>query len=532
MDKLFDTIREISRLPVTRQLGLLIGLTLSIVVGASIVMWAQTPDHAVLFGHLDNQDTARVTEALERLQQSYRIDPSTGLVTVPADKVREIRLKLAGEGIPGASSRGFSVLYDEQELGTSSFIEKARYQRALEEELAASIETIESVRAARVHLAIPKKTAFVRHRDKANASVLINLFPGRTLSEEQMAGIVYLVAASVPGLEHENVTLVDQRGRLLSKRTSSRDLMVSAEQHRFTNEVEAKYVASILDILTPILGSDGVRAQVVADLDFVSIEKTSEVYDPEGLALRSEQTVQEQGGATAAIGAPGISDGDASEEANAVPASSTVRATRNYEVDRTISHIREKPGAIKRLSVALVVDYRKQLRADGSVERIQLSEQEIQQIVSLVKETVGFSESRGDTINVVNAPFLETVVAEEVEETPVWKQGWVQGLARQLVGFLGIAFLIFGVLRPLLNRLTAAGAGAGGAASPVLVSVDGGGAGGLEVGNEQITLSGQGAGGVMQLPSYDQQLAGARNLVREDPGKVAQVIKGWVEADG
>ncbi len=540
MDSIIDSLKSLSQLPFLRQFGLLVGLALSIATGVGIVLWSQTPDYTVLFGSLDGQDAAQVTQTLDRLGETYQLNQINGLISVPSSKVHQIRLKLASEGLPASSSRGFSMLYEEQELGTSSFIEKARYHRALEEELATSIETLDSVKAARVHLAIPKQSAFVRNRDKANASILVNLYPGRRLNDDQLAGMIYLVAASVPGLEHDDVTLVDGHGRLLSKKNSSKDLMASAEQHKLTQEVEAKFVNSIMTILVPILGEEGVRAQVVADLDFISIERTSENYDPNTVALRSEQTTEERGGAAAVT--QQIVEGDLSGgEQQITPAqpAKTVRATRNYEVDHTISHIKERQGKVKKLSVALVVDYRKQVRADGSVERLQLTEQEVQQIISLVKEAVGFSEERGDTINVVNAPFLESEQIEELIETSMWEEPWVQNIGKQVVGLLGIVFLVFGVLKPLLTRLTAAGAAVATRAMPVMVGADGGVA--MEVGNEHITLSGQASGAVagagaggdsLQLPGYDQQLIGARNLVREDPNKVAQVIKGWVQEDG
>lgn len=534
MDRLIESIKALSQLPILRQLGFLVGLALSIAIGVGIVSWSQSPDYRVLFGSLDNKNAGQVTQALDAMGERYRIEPGTGLITVPAGKVHQLRLKLASEGMPGSSNPGFDILYEEQTIGTSNFIEKARFHRALEEELATSIQSLDVVRAARVHLAIPKQSAFVRNRDKANASVLVNLHPGRSLNEDQLAGMIYLVAASVPNLAPEDVTLVDQRGRLLSKQTSSGDLLAGAAQNRFTREVEMKFVASIMNILSPILGADGVRAQVVADLDFVSIDRTSENYDPNSISLRSEQTVEEKGSSNApseTSPTPGDElDADStSEPVKIVQLDRTVRATRNYEVDRTISHIKEQPGRIKKLSVALVVDYRKQLRADGSIERLQLTEVEIQQIVNLAKEAVGFNTDRGDSINLVNAPFLETTRPEEIIETPFWQQAWLQSIGKQLIGLLGIIFLVFGVLRPLLNRLTAEGSRIAKQAAPVLVGADGGG---IEVGNDHITLSGQVAGDALQLPGYDQQLIGARNLVRQDPSKVAQVIKGWVQADG
>lgn len=531
IDKILENLRLLSHLPLARQLGLFVGLALTIALAAVMYMWASSPDYTILYADLDTKSAAEVSGALDRLGEQYQVDQISGLIKVPADRVHQLRLKLAGQGLPSGGQGGFDILYEKQELGTSSFIETARYNRALEEELASSIATLDSIKSARVHLAIPKQSAFVRRKEQANASVLINMIPGASLSESQMAGIVYMVASSVPSLEPEGVTLVDQRGRLLSNLATSEEMILSSEQHRFTREVETKYVSNIMDILAPILGQDGVRAQVAADLNFVQVERTSEEFNPDRTAVRSEQTHNESAGASAGpAGSPGLLDGQETADGIAAQvAPRTVRQTRNYEVDKTISHIKEHAGTISKLSVAVVVDYRQQMRADGTVERLPLTEQELEQIRTLVRDAVGFNEDRGDTLSVTNAPFIEaTAEFAEAVETPLWQQPWVQNMGKQLLAFIGVLILIFAFLRPLLKMFVAEGA-ANSAAPARRLAPAGGGEGGLDIGNDQLTLSG---GDQFQMPDYDRQLIGARNLVRDDPGRVAAIVKGWVAADG
>ncbi len=536
IDKILENLRLLSHLPLARQLGLFVGLSLTIALAAVMYMWAKTPDYTILYADLDTKAAAEVSGALDRLGEKYEVDQLSGLIKVPNDRVHQLRLRLAGQGLPSGGQGGFDILYEKQELGTSSFIETARYNRALEEELASSIATLDSIKSARVHLAIPKQSAFVRRKEKANASVLINLIPGSTLSENQMAGIVYMVASSVPSLEPEGVTLVDQRGRLLSNLATSQEMILSNEQHRFTREVETKYVGNIMDILAPILGQDGVRAQVAADLNFTQVSRTSEEYNPDRTAIRSEQMQSEMGMASGGMGSPGILEGQPDENEAGTTTAETVprtqRETRNFEVDKTVSYITENAGTVNKLSVAVVVDYRNQMRADGTVERLPLTEQELEQIRTLVRDAVGFTEARGDTLSVTNAPFIEANAEfAEAVEAPLWQQPWVQTLGKQILAFIGVLILIFAFLRPLLKVFVAEGAANSRAAAQARLAPAGampGAEGGMDYGNDQFTLS----DGQFQMPDYDRQLLGARNLVRDDPGRVAAIVKGWVAADG
>jgi flagellar M-ring protein FliF len=301
---LSNRFNNLSRLPATRQLGLLVGLAASIALGMNLVQWANTPDYVPLFGDLSPTATSEVLNSLDSGGIDYQFDTRSGMVSVAGDKLHQARLRLASEGLPGNNGNGFDVLYKEQEMGISSFIEKARYDRALEHELARTIASLDSVRAARVHLALPKQSAFVRKTSKPAASVLLSLYAGRELTDRQLSGVVFLVASSVPGLAAEHVSVVDNQGKLLSSQDSKDGFAYTKEQFRFTQQLEENYENRINEILTPILGVGAFRAQVAAEVDFTMIERTSESYAPES-SIRSEQLVEELTDSNAGRGIPG-----------------------------------------------------------------------------------------------------------------------------------------------------------------------------------------------------------------------------------
>ena len=524
MERLIENFNKLSNLPFARLIALMVGMSLSIAVGVGVVLWSTEEDYTVLFADISAEEASEVISSLDSLSVPYRIDSRTGMISVPAEKKHEIRLKLASEGLPSKrGGNGFSILYEEQQLGTSSFMERARFNRALEEELAASIATLDGVRSARVHLAIPKHTSFIKNRAKANASVLIELIPGRVLNDNQMAGIVYLIASSVPGLEPEKVTLVDQKGQLLSNQSSDSDMMGN-EQMRLTQAMEEKLASSIVDILSPILGEDRVKARVSADMNFTSTERTVEQYSPDSLSLRSEQTVNESGMSVSAVGAPGTAVEVVDEDQAELPPpvdTRTVRATRNYEIDHSVSYIKERAGTLSRISVAVVVDYNNTVLDDGTIERTPLTPDEMQEIERLVREAVGFNEIRGDSISVTTVPFVEvTRELAEIQEVPLWQQAWVQTLVKQVLGFIGLLILMLAVVRPLLKTMVAAAEKHSATRQPVLSMPEGG------------VVATQPYEQQFQMPDYSRQLQGARTLAAEDPTQVAQVIRNWVAADG
>lgn len=538
--------RSLKDIPALRQLIMLVGVAVAVAAGFTVFSWSQKPDLAPLYGNLADKDAAEIGESLRAAGIPFQVDTATGSVSVPAAQVHEARLKLASQGLPRGSAQGFELIQQEQGFGTSQFIETARYQHALETELARSVATLQPVRAARVHLALPKASAFARNREAASASVLVELHAGRTLEADQVASIVHMVASSVSNLQPSAVTVVDQNGRLLTREGDSQ-MGQSSEQFDYARRVEADYVRRIEQLLTPMLGAGRVSAQVTADLDFSVTEEARESYKPDSAAVRSEQTSEEQQRAPAgpAAGIPGatsnqpppqtanpplnqLSGAGGSAEA---PLSQSKQSSRSYEIDRTLSHTRQPVGSVRRLSVAVLVDYVPRVGADKKVTMVALGKAELDKVNALVREAVGFSEQRGDSLSVQNAAFVQPD-AVTPDELPIWQNPQMRDGLRHLGGALVVLVLIFAVLRPVLKQLLAAplapraapgalsaGAVPGMAADDVRVVSDG-----------PVALGrGPGASAVAALPDpYDQKLQTARSAVSQDPKRVAQVVKNWI----
>ena len=532
---------DVKRAIIIRQVGFLLVLAASVALGVYVVMWSQTPNYGLLYGSLSHQDVSEVLDTLQKSGIEYRVDESSGAVMVPSGQVHDARMKLASAGLPRSASTGFGMLREEQGIGTSQFIEQARYQHALETELAKTIEKLGSVRSARVHLALPRQSTFVRHKKKANASVLLDLYGGHEIESEQVSAIASLVAASVPNLDAENVSIVDQKGRLMTLDGGEDGLGLSTSQFKYTRKVEESYVRRIEDILAPIVGVDGVKAEVTAELDFTSTEQTREYYNPDLPALRSEQIEEEaRGEATEQGGVPGaLSNQPVTAEVqgdNPLPAAgeestSTMqrRATRNYELDKTISHTRMQMGTLRRLSIAVLLDHKRVTDDEGQVSYTEHSPEEILQITGLVKEAIGYNELRGDRVNVINAEFSRPGPLEELPAEPIWQQAWVLDLAKQLAGAAFVLFLVFGVLKPslknLVNKEISLNQAVLAAAPSALPAVAGAQATGLD--EKALPASGSHP----QLNSPDGHLNSmetVRGMVKEDPMLTAQVVKGWV----
>ena len=522
-------------LPVLRQVGLMIGLAASVAIGVYAVLWSQTPDYSMLYGGLSDADAAQIAESLELAGIPYRIEGRSGAITVPGSQVHEARLKLATRGLPRGDGSGFELFEKTSSFGTSRFMENARYNRAIEGELARTIAKLQGVESARIHLAIPKQSVFVRDKSKTRASVTLNLFSDARLDEGRISGIVHLVAASVPGLEADQVTIVDQKGRLLTNSGSS-GIAASSSQLAYTRSLEKLYVQRIKEILVPVLGEEGVRAQVVADVNFTSVETTTESYQPDNRAIRSEETLEEKTSGRGAAGVPGAlsnqppaagragaktGKGDVGESSGA-PVNSVSRATRNYELDRSISHSRTAPGEVRHLSVAVVVDYREQPGEDGSLERVPLAEEEMARITALVKDAVGYDAERNDSVNVTNITFTAIEEMEPAPEAPVWQQAWLWDAGKKVLGGLMVLLLVFGVLKPVLRSLATH-------AAEVAALPPGSGSGQSSLADDRFTPGSQAA--APQL-SQEQQFAMARELIAKNPQQGAKVLKDWVAADG
>ena len=567
-------LENLSEMPMLRQVGLLVGLAASVAIGFGVVLWSQEPDYRPLLGSLAGMDASQVMDTLAAADIAYTVEPSSGALLVKADDLARARLRLASAGIaPTDNNIGFEILDKEQGLGTSQFMEATRYRRGLEGELARTVSSLNNVKAARVHLAIPKSSVFVRDERKPSASVLVELYPGRSLEPSQVMAIINLVATSVPELGKSQITVVDQKGNLLSDQQELSELSMAGKQFDHARRLETLYTQRVHNILQPVLGSGRYKAEVSADVDFSAVESTSETFNPDQPALRSEQSVNEQrqsslspqgvpgalsnqppgpaaapenalaqAGAAGAV-APGqpLLDANGQQVMDAVtgqpmlapyPADKREQSTRNYELDRSISYTKQQHGRLRRLSVAVVLDDQVAVAADGQLARVPRSAEELARFTRLVQDAVGFDASRGDSVSVINAPFAPDTLDEGFIDIPFYSQPWFWDVVKQVLGVLFILVLVFGVLRPVLNNLANAGK-----SKDLRVAGDDaelGDMGGLDDGlsTDRVSLSGPQS---IMLPSpsegYDAQLNAIKTLVAEDPGRVAQVVKEWINAD-
>jgi flagellar M-ring protein FliF len=464
-------IKGLSELTIARQLGLMLGLALSVAVGVAIVLWSQTPSYGRLFSEIDEKDVAEITQVLDTQGIKYKVETGSGAIMVPIDDVNEVKLKLAALGLPKSNSLGYELLDKDQGFGSSKSVEMVRFQRALEGEIARTIMAIQGVKNARVLLAIPVQSVFVRDRKKPSASVIVSLYQGKSLDKGQIESIIHLVASSVPQLEAEQVTVVDQKGRLLNSNDSSSMNYLTLKQFEYKKNIEEHLMARIENILSPLVG-DGMRVQISADVDFTETDKTQELFNPKSPSLRSEQTSEEQSTLPATQGIPGAlsnqptaagvapetpppssSAPDSKTATATVPGSSSKNATRNFELDKTITHTRSATGVLHRLSVAVVVDDRHIAQPDGKIKTQPYTPEDIDRFSDLVKQAVGFDSARGDQVTVTNVAFKIPEELEALPATAVWKQGWFLDLMKQAAAVLTVLFLLFGVLRPTMRRL-------------------------------------------------------------------------------
>ncbi|WP_260843113.1 flagellar basal-body MS-ring/collar protein FliF [Sedimenticola selenatireducens] len=523
--------------PVVRQLGVMVGIAASVALGIAVVLWSQTPNYSLLYGNLAQKDASEVVAALEQSGIPYKVNQSTGAVMVDSGKVQEARMKLAGQGLPHSDSLGFEILQQETGFGTSRALEAARFHRALEGELARTIGTLSNIESARVHLATPKKSVFVRKNNNPSASVVLKLYSGRVLDKGQVAAIVHLVASSVPELDSGRITVVDHKGNLLSGEMDSRQMMLTSSQFEYTKELENHYRDRVEEILAPILGADRVRAQVSAEVDFTVTEQTSERFNPDLPALRSEQTNEQLSRLSSVQGVPGalsnqppaagnapeVAAGAEAEGTTGSPLNSSKRSTRNYELDKTISHTRLSSNKLRRLSVAVVVDDLVTLGDDGTTTRIERTPEEISRITRLVRESIGFNAQRGDSVEVINSAFMAPEQPQPLPELAIWQQPWVWDVAKQAGGVILVLILILFVLRPTMKKLIE---------PPVmhqLAEAQGGATGGASGTGGGDSLDG--SDDSMMLPGperYENTLEAARQMVQDDPKRVAQVIRSWV----
>lgn len=542
-----DFMAGLNRLGIFKQLGLMVGLAGSVALGFALVLWLKEPDFQPLMQDLVAQDVEEVTRILNLNAIEFRVDPKSGVLLVESSKLYDAKIKLAANGISSDRSVGYELLDQDGGLGTSQFIESTRFMRGLEGELSRTISAFRNIRKARVHLAIPKRSVFVRDNRHPTASVLIETSSLSSISREQVDAIVNLVAGSVPEMTKAQVTVVDQKGNLLSRNDETEaDRMVSRE-FEYSRKIESVLNNRISSILDPIIGSGRFRSEVSAEVDFTAVEETEELYNPDMQVLRSEQVLDEQrqagldGGVPGALAnqpaaagqAPEVADG-ANGEGGGVATNVRKQATRNYEVDRTISYTKHQQGRLQRLTVAVAIDDIRNINPEtGEVSFEPWSEPELERLTLLVRNAVGYSAARGDSVTVINTPFAPQLV-EPIEEPPIWEQSWFIGYSKIGGAFILALIIIFAVIRPIFKNLSSSGAEMKELAlagdSDGLAQIDQLGEG---MASESVTL---GAADEFLLPGasegYDKQINALKGLVAEDPARVAQVIRQWVGEDG
>ena len=512
--------------------GALLTVVAAAALGAGLIAWSLRPDYVPLGEQGSRADTLLVVEALTSAGVEYRLDPSTGLVLVPREDLSRVQLDLAAAGLGERSAVGLELLNEDSALGTSHFTETARYQHALETELARTISGLRNIESARVHLALPAQSVFVRERGSASASVTLKSRAGRTIEDEQVEAVVNLVASSIPHLETGQVAVVDQWGRLLSRRGGTVG-DETREQYEYARRLERLYSERIESLLLPIVGEGRVRAIVTADLDFSLNERTREEFDPDPAQLRSEQEETSFSEDPAAAGVPGaltnqppgvgVVDPEVAEAGaeNLIDRSSST--IRNFELDKTITHERQVPGGVRRLSAAVIIDDRMLPNEQGELVRTPLTEEELAEYTALAREAIGFDAARGDSVAVFNRAFQPATEVEPIEPLPLWERPWVWTMVRQSLVGLAVLLLVLVVLRPAVRRLGATSVPREdrsrdeASADEAAVAALGGPADMKET-------------DLLNAPPvvYGDILNMARAMAAEDPKRVAKVVKEWV----
>lgn len=542
-------------LPPQRKMMLAGGIAAIIAIFMAMMLWGREADYRVLYTNLSDKDGGAILAQLQQMQVPYKHADGGGAILVPADKVHDVRLKLASAGLPKGSVVGFELM-ENQKFGTTQFQERLNFQRGLEGELVRSIQALASVQSARVHLALPSQNGFFREQQKPSASVVLTLYAGRTLDRGQIAGIVHLVSSSVPEMSPKAVSILDQTGALLSgPQEGAEQSGLDAQQLQYVRQIEANYTQRIRDILEPVVGKDNLRAQVTAELDFSQVESTAEEYKPNQgqeaqITVRSQQTSEQMGqGSAMPAGVPGATSNQppvpatapingasaplqAAQGGGAGTGNSRREAVTNYEVDKTVRVTRSATGTIKRLNAAVVLNHRTVTDAKGKTTTQPISDEELAKLTSLVRESIGVDDRRGDSIKVVNTPFQ--AVKDEPVDTPLWQKpetvDMIRTLAVPAALTLAALIVVFGAIRPAIK-----------AARPVEVTP-------LEEGKlsavvddlqELPALPGQNGAGMvfgpdgqpltaLEGPGGDHRLESARSLARGNPQAMANLVRGWM----
>jgi len=531
---LHPVIVGFNKLSIVRQIALVGGLALVVALVFVVFNWSKEPNFKPLIHRMQDFNAQQIFEVLQREGIEFELDPATQILMVRADEIHEARLKLASASLIDDKTVGLEVLDQESSLGTSHFVETARFRRGLEGELSRTIASIQSVRNARVHLAIPKQSVFVRDHRKPRASVFLELYAGRDLEKEQVDAIINLVSSSVSEMDAESVSIVDQHGNLLSRDEMNSEDHIATKQLEYTEKVEDSITQRVNNILKPVLGKDNYKAEVSADVDFTLVEQSEELFNPDLIAIRSEQLIDEQkvpgndGGIPGALSNQPPGEAEAPEQIDPATGQPIVNldkrkeTTRNYEVDRTVSYKQQQVGKVKRVTVAVVVNDKEVMNPEsGDMEYQAWSENDLARLEVLVKDAVGFDASRGDSVNVINSPFMGKGDIE-FESPEFWTQPWFWEIVKQVLAGLFILVLIFGVIRPTIKSVMNKGKEEDESADFDDIEDDG-------LDEDQISLVGAEE---YLLPgasdSFERQLDALKGLIAEDPARVAQLMIKWV----
>lgn len=537
---------NLAAMPTPRKIWLGAAVAGLVAILVALSLWSSRPEYKVLYANLSDKDGGAIIAQLSQMNVPYQHADGGSAILVPADRVHDARLKLASAGLPKGSTVGFELM-DNARFGITQFQERLTFQRGLEGELTRSISALSAVQSARIHLALPNQNGFFREQQKPSASVLLQLHPGRTLDRAQIAGIVHLVSSSVPELSPKAVSIVDQTGALLTESPDHPTNGLDAQQLQYVSQIESTLTRRIADILEPVVGRDNLRAQVTADVDFSQSESTSEQFRPnqgsEPATVRSTQLSEStQANAGMPTGVPG-----AASNQPPVPASAPINgpaqtlqaaggsatgtskrdAITNYEVDKTVRVTRNATGTIRRLSAAVVVNHRTQTDAKGKTTNVPLTEEELGKLTTLVRESVGFNQERGDSVQVINAPF-KVEKPETAPELPLWKQPEMLDTLRNLAIPAALTLLalviVFGVVRPAMKAAKPQPP----APPPALDAV--------VDGTEVLPPVEDGAGSrslpLLSASAPSDKLDAARQFAKDNPGAVANIVRSWVTKEG
>jgi len=548
-DKLPQTfgtqLAGITRLPAHRQFGLVLGLAAVAGLAVAAALWAMQPRYVTLLSPAASTSFVDAEGLLDQNDIPHRLDSRSGALLVPENRVAEARLQLSSEGLPRGDS-AWEGFVQGSSFGSSRLVENARYMLALQDDLALTIMSISGIESAKVQLALPPESVFARDRAETKASVFIALRPGHRLDDAEIAGIANFVAWSVPNLNPDNVSLIDERGRPLKAVAGDSASGLSSGQLDYKQRKQDEYRASIREVLAPVVGDEGMRVSVHAAIDFTEVESTSETYGGDPAAVVSESLNEDQSSGGLAGGVPGAltnqpprggtvaaetagtsaetQDGDGAAIATAVAANAGPRnmsrsSVRNFQNDRTINHVRQSPASVERLSISVVVDDRRTIDASGAASFIARTPEELAEYGSLVRAAVGFDEARGDTLTISNQSFLRPELPQALPGAPIWQQPWVADFARYGAAGLAILLLVMLVVRPVLKSLATVPA-------PMLALPDGGG---VQV--ELASGRGQAQLAAGQRPQDGSPLGRARKVAEEDPRLVAHVVRQWMNSD-